>query len=603
MFKRTIDESPNLAGGVNTGLHASLLSENEMASLINFYVYGDSIYPRLGSSRLTSIPLDGAISLGCYKSSSGRFKLISVGNTVQEFTPDIVPSAPNNVPLRYGPAYSAIPNKLPFIFQGRDCYYIIDPSGAPLRRGTDLFYEKAGIPAPLSAPNIAAGGAGVMTAANYKVAITYQNSVTTDESDFIVSANLALGANLQIAVSAIPTSPTPQVDIVNIYVTPPDQTNIYLLAGSVANGVAVFNINLTPLQLETLMPTTNGLPPENIVAGCIFDNSLFVSDGQFLYKSGYLQYETFDINADVQPILNADGHDCNILYPWGSRLIAGKPNYIVYFTPTGTGDYIPNVLSDKYGVYSPHAMKSIENILIWFDGENFQRSDNGVTPKNISTLKIKTYLDNIPVTKKDLLKAEIVPKINSYVVVMPQNNDTYITLAYNYKAEAWSVFSIGTNPLFLVEGYDVNEERQLYSISENFNIDLMFNISSVNDSGVDITYSWLSKGYKASKDSTLQTFLRSFSLLTTTMPKTGTISVYENGSTIPVMSIPAYMYNAYDDWKAFMLSTLRKSSGASYIQIGFTFTGSLPKTFHITKLLLELVSGPLLKRQFTSIDV
>lgn len=603
MLKKSFVTAPNLAGGVNTGLHATLIENNEMAELVNFYVSGTAIYPRAGSTRISSVHLDGAKSAGCFKDSDGRFKLVTAGDTLEIFTPNPAASAPTTLTKRSGTTYVPTTNKRPFIFQGRHCFYFIDPAGGPLRRGTGTYYEDAGIAAPINKPVINSSATGVMTTADYKVAVTFYNSVTGDESDFSpVSDVLALTGPGSVDVSSIEVSTTPQVDKKRIWITPPDQSNLYLLADTIDNATTTANINLTPTELGELMPTSNGMPPKSVVAGAIFDNCLFVTDGTYLYKSAYLQFETFNTVVDVQPILNDDGHDCNVLYAWGNRLVAGKTNYVVYFTPTGSGDYIPTILSDKYGVYSPHAIRSFENVLIWFDGEGFQRSDNGATPKNISTIRIKRYLDRLAVTDKDNLIAEIAPRLNSYIVRILQNDGSTVVLAYNYKVDAWSVFSIATNPIFLIEGYDINEERQLYSISDGFHIDLMFDDTSYTDSGTAITYSWLSKGYKAEGPVTQLNFLRSVALLSTNAYKTVQLKVVENGL-VDGMTIDAYLYKEGADWKPYALSTIRASSGAVYLQIHFTFTGELEPTFNISRLMLELLAAPEIQRQYTSLDV
>lgn len=605
MLTKSFVATPNLAGGINTGLHPTLIEDNEMAELLNFYVFGDSIYPRYGTSRVTSTPLDNSISAGCYKDSDGRFKLVFAGDTLEIVTPGGSPSAPTALTLRSGTAYIPSPGKRPFIIQGRHCFYMADPAGGPLRRGTGTYYEDAGIAAPVNAPTINSNATGKMTTATYKVAFTFFNSETGDESDFSpVSTGLSLIGPASVDVSAIDVSATPQVDKKRIYITPPDQSNLFLLAATIDNSTTTVNINLEPIELGELMPTSNGVPPTNVVAAAVFDNSLFVTDGTNLYKSAYLQFETFNVTDDVQPILNDDGHDCIILYPWGNRLVAGKNNYVVYFTPTGSGDYVPTVLSDKYGVYSPHAMRSFENVLIWFDGEGFQRSDNGATPKNISTIRIKQYLDRLAVSDKNNLTAEIAPRLNSYIVSMPQNDGSTVVLAYNYKVDAWSVFSIASNPLFLIEGYDYNEERQLYAIGDDHNVELLFDPTATTDSGEEITFLWKSKGFKASQGPpTALHFLRSVALLSGNTAQTVELSVYENGQSALTTSMYAYLYSTNSDWKPFALSTLRISSGAAFIQIGFNCSGELPNSFKLSRLMLELLSCPFIKQQYTSLDV
>jgi len=609
MLSRGFIETPNLAGGLNAGVHPTLIRENELAELDNFYVFADSIRMRAGSKVISGSDVGNNCKIiAPYFTDTGRFVLITIGDKIR-FT-DLILGNSSDIPLHYGAAYVNT-GKLPFIIPGRNIFYLIDGNGGYMRRGQHLFYEKAGIPAPTVVPTVALNAAGAMSAGDYKVAITFWNVNTGDESDYIESAVVTLGANDSIDVSGIDVSTVPQVTHVNIYVTPVGQVNVYLYAGQVANGVTTFNINKTALELGEAVAENNGPPPDNVVAGAMFDNCLFVTDGTYLYKSKYGQFETFDVETDVQIIGSIDGLDCNLLYAWKNKLIAAKREYIMYYTSSGNGDYIPNVLSSKYGVRSPHAMKHKDDILMWYDGDIFLRSDGGGAPINISIIKIKPYLDNVADTDKDYLIAEIAPRLNSYLVCIPQTVlgvRSTVLLGYNYVENAW--YKINTNPnySFIAEGYDQNEARQLYALTNQAEIVRLFDEEAEYDNedsasgSEEITYSFLSKGYKAKDESTLRTFLNSFYMLCTTKGITGTLSVYENGSDTPTMTMDAYLYNT-EAWKAFELHTIRLSSGADFIQVGFEYTGKYIPDFKITNLGFELVSGFGFKKQFTSIGV
>lgn len=607
MLTKVPIETTNAGGGMDTGLHPLSLSENQFARLVNLYVYGDSVYSRRGSTVISNTPLNNSVSLGLYRNTSTKeFKLISIGTTLQALK--IVrhsTEAPTTITFRYGTAYSPTTDKRPFVYQVGARYFIVDPAGGPLRRGTDVFYEDAGIPAPTTGIVVAVNATGVMTAATYKVAITYFNPSNLDESDYIESGSVTLAANNSIDVTNIPISPTPQGSQKRIWVTPPDQTNRYLLVDTIDNSVTSYRINKTVAELGEILSDTNGVPPSSVKAGCIFDNSHFVTDGQILYKSKYFQYETFDIDNDSQPIGVDDGHDCIVLYPWEDRLVAGKTNSVTSFIPSGSGDYIPHLISGKKGVRSPHAMKATDKILIWFDGTLFLRSDVGSQPVDISDLRIKLYLDNIPEGSRDSLVAEIYPNIDSYIVIVPQTDGSQVTLAYNYKNKAWSVLSFSTFPSFIIEGYDQTEDRHIYAIQDDYHIAELFDDDASTDAGENINYQFITKGTSASPQTTLQTFLNSFGLLCTSIPITATLSVHENGDIVnSVMSVDAYLWDAYDEWKMFELHTVEKSSGASYVQVKFNYTGqALPKNFKITRLKFDLLSGPAQKQQFNGVGV
>jgi hypothetical protein len=594
-MSRAVDQINNCAGGINTGLHPILLNKNEFAELTNFFVRGDSIFPKQGSTRIIDTPLSSAKSFGSYRDTLGVFRLVAFGSDVSLITHDVSPTTPADIPCTFGVPFVGS-TKRPFIVQGGDFWYMADPDGGPLRRGNATSYQTAGIDPPVSAVTIAQGAAGVMTAANYRVVVTFYNSATQNESDYSpVSNTLALAANKKIDISSIPVSSNPQVDKVRVWLSPPDQINTYLLIDTIDNGTTTLTIDATVEDLQEILPNTNHTPPSNIVALAPFDDRLFVTDGRLLYASLYNKYETFNIIEDVQPILSADGHLCNVLHTWGSRLVAGKTSYVVYFTSTGTGDYIPTILSDKYGVRSPHAMKSVESILMWFDGVRFQRSDSGVTPKDISGIRIKYYLDRIPANKLDDLVAVIAPKDNLYVVTIPQPGGR-IQLAYNYKEDAWSVFDFANDPIFLEEGFIGDSDRKIYCLTSDGYIDNIFDPDSSTDGGNAITYSFKTRGIKVTATPVERNWLHQLSILCTNIGKTATLTVLENGISTVIDTASAYLYNAYNEWKTFKLSTFQRTKGASFFQVAFSYTGALPKTFKITSLLFNIITRPHLQQ-------
>lgn len=604
MLTRVPKEITNLAGGVNTGIHCTNLQDNQFARLVNFFVLGDSLYTRRLHEKLESSVTDYSYIIGSYKNSGNNYRLVSIGNVMQIVIPTN-PATLTTISLRHG-TVPLTANNWQFIYQGKNnLYYVVDPITGVLYRGTDLFYEKAGIGIPTTVPTVALNAAGVMAAGNYKVAITGYNEITGDESDYIESASVTLGANDSIDVSTIHVFTEPQAHYVRIYVTPVDQTNRYLYAGQVANGVTTFNINLSISQLGEILSDTNGVPPTGLKAGCIFDNSQFVTDGKLLYKSKYFQYETFDVDNDVQPIASEDGSDCVVLHPWENRLVAGKGNCLVYFIPTGSGDYIPTKFSEKTGVRSPHALKSKDSFLFWFDGDRFLKSTNGAAPEDISDERIKIYLDDIPINRKDHLSADIISKYDSYIVNVPQSNNTYVQLMYNYKKNSWSVQDTPAIPRYIAEGFDTDGDSHIFGVSEDDNSIIKLFSKEETYFGVGLEYSeniehsFITKGFKASEVSNLQTFLRSLGILCSEAGVTAKLAIYENGKlAAPILEdIDMYLSNQYNDWKMTALATLGRSSGASYVQIGFTLTSPVPDGFNISKLNLELVSGKNITRQ------
>lgn len=594
---------PNFTGGLNTGLHPTHLNANELAGLVNYFVKGDSLRPRLPSTRLTSVTTTGMRSAYSYKPTGDSFKLLIAADTFYALPQSATPTPPASIPLRYGTLFSGSLYQ-PFFSQVNGVAYVSDPAGAPLRRMTNTYYEDAGIVAPLAACTVADGGAGgTLVAGAYAVVYRYKNSSTGDISDYSPVSNFqTVVANHKLSVTGIVASTLPQVDIIEVGVTPVGQTNAFLSYTEIANGTTSLTIDFSTSQaLGGFFVNTAGLPPTTVYAHCNFDDRLFVTDGDFIYYSNYLQYETFDLTNSRLPALSKDGHRINVLYPWGSRLVCGKPNYIVYFTPTGTGGYQPTVLSDKYGVRSPHAMRSTENTLIWFDGTRFQRSDSGSTPRDISGIRINEFLDQIPPDQIDSLSAEIFPKRDIYVVTVPQLSGTPVILAYNYKDEAWSQFSYDNAPVYITEGYDFDDSRIIYGLMGDGHVWELFDEDGTGDDGADITYTWTSKGFDADNP-VLNTYLERLHLLTTSTPNTGTLEVFENGRAAATASCPAYLYSPRGQWKTFPLHTRAASSGAQYIQVKHTAT-NLPADARIYGMVLDLMQTEDKSRSTYPVDV
>lgn len=622
---------PNLAGGRNGGIHPVNIADNEMTDLVNFFVDGDSLAPRRGtrkqSDRFRDIaypsddPVNTLLSMFSYLIPDGSEFVFIIGlpdrflklrveeGVITTFTGlsrlSHFPAGPGVPSLaQYGPpgypTGALLSPATTFehwkFAQVKGIWYAVSESGSRLIRGDDTSFDSAGIEAPTVAPTIADGGAGSMTAADYYAVYTYYNSATADESaPSPTSSVLTLGSGRQVAASALAASTNPQVDTIRIWLTQPGQQGAYFLAGEVANGTASLTFSVTPNELVILLDDTNDVPPAILYDLEVFDDSMFVTDGDFIYKSKYLQYETFDSSDDGIPVSSEDGHKVKMLLAHGKKLVAGKTNRIATFTPTGTGEYTPGVISNKYGIRSKFAAKSVEGALIFYDGFVFRRSDSFGEPYEISGQRIKDIMRDVPADKRDDLFAEVFPRQDLYVVIVPQPNDTVVVLAYNYKDtqnNPWSLFEFEVAPTFLAEGFDTAGNREIYAIRTDNSVVELLDENSDHDTDAignetDINYRWKSKAFQGERPTDLVS-VEDLSLLTTQQGATAEVQLYNDLAAAPTKTDSLYLFSDRSPWKWSSINT--KDDDATMVQVGFDYTGVLPRDFRITGMVLNMIA-------------
>lgn len=610
----------NFAGGRNGGTHPANIAENELAELINFYVDGDSIRPRRGTRRLsdayipanygnfefpmtTPIPLHSLYSyldpatnkFTFVVGMRDRFLLLRITDDPYATFASITAtsSADNCAPIRGSHDVFSGEDALGSNFgrwrfvQAKGYWYAVAASGSNLIRGNASTWNTAGIRKPASAPIISEGGTGSMTAANYSVVTTLYNSRTGDESEHSeVSNTLALAANKTISVyTNLGVLTSDFYDTIRVWCTQPGQAGAWFLAAEIDIDETTVVIDVTPNTLVELLDTTNDYPPTcNLVDVALFDDCLFVTDGDVVRRSKYLQYETFDSDDPGFPVESSNGHKIKMLYPHDGRLIVGKTNYLTTFTPTGAGDYRPLVLSNKYGIRSKFAARGVNHIFIFYDGFIIRRSDGFGEPTDISGVKVRDILKRVPDAQKDNLSAEIFPRQELYVVIVPQPDDAFVTLAYNYKTGGWSVFEFGDQPAFIAEGFDVDGNREIYATTEGYYVVELLDDDADDDSGTAIEYSWVSKAYSAD-DPTDFIELEDVTLLTENQGATGALSALRDLSTTAFSTISAYLYSTVSALKWFALNT--RGVLSNYIQIKFYCNEPLPTDFRITSMFLR----------------
>lgn len=458
----------DVGGGVDLGSAADSLLSKKMAALTNWYPYATSLKRRGGVSKLTTSAWNQHItSMFPLKLSTGAWALVVAGTG--KFG-KLDGSSIVDVPFASGAPVigsSVVPWKM---LQYKDYLYAMRRGSSALWRIKDVA-SPAGIAAPTVASVIAQGAVGALPAGTYRVVYTFGNRATNYESNPSPESNaLVLGASRKIDHTAIAVSSDPFVDFRRVYRTLENQIAVYFFAFELSdNTTTLFTGEQVVVQdLGSTVSFNNGLPPENLEWGVIFNDRLFVTDGTDLFFSETLLAEMF--GSDVLTVFPDDGHKIRVLYAFGDRLIIGKTNKVHYLVGTSRATFAIHTLSDAHGVKSGHSMQSAEGSLFWYgSGKAVFRSD-GISVKDIGTPEVAPILENIPAEMEEYVIGAVFPEKNWYVLSVPQADEADAStnnrkvLVYNYKDDTWTVFTHPSDaPQFIGEFFTSNYGQILYS--------------------------------------------------------------------------------------------------------------------------------------------
>ena len=463
---------PDLGGGLNSGSSPEAIETKEMSHLVNWYPYSTFLRRRGGTRRLISTPWASGdiISMFPLKKSDGVWTLLVGGATGfgrVDGSGIVDLSRSVSTPPSLGNS-----TKPWVMFQYKDYAYALRADSGQLLRLDTTSISRAGIGAPPTAPAIAAGAAGALGAGNYQTVYTFYNTQTALESNPSPASNLlALGGSLRIDHSQIAVSGNPIVNARRVYRTVVGQTGMYFFVFQINNNVdTVFTgEQVLPADMGRSVSFNNGLPPDGLELGVIWQERLFASDGTNLFFSQFLLPEMF--GSDILPIFPDDGHVISGLHAFGDRLIVGKTNAVHYLVGTDPSNFGLHTLSDKHGIKSHHSIKSAESSLFFYGtGKAVFRSD-GTYVKDISTPKVADILAQIPDVREHQVVGAVFPALNWYALSIPQgasqfnpDGDNSTTLIYNYKYDTWTTFENARQaPQFLVDFFDANYGQVLYS--------------------------------------------------------------------------------------------------------------------------------------------
>ncbi len=569
----------DLGGGVNEGQPWASVNPNEATVLENFYPFGRKLRRRGGVRLITTNGNwdENVFSMFPLKTSVGDWTLLTGGATK-------LGKLDGNSITDLGTSITIPSSTNPWCwFQYKDFAYAMREDTTTMIRADATSYNTAGIAAPATAPTIAQGAAGNLTAANYYAVYTYYNDATGIESNpSPASSVLALAGSKMVDWSAVTISTNAFVTSRRLYRTLPGQVGEYFYVGTIADNFTTTysNENVIIADMGRAVSYDNGLPPNQLRVGAIWKERLFATDGTDLYYSEYLLPECFG-EESILSVYPDDGHQIRAVHAYGDRLIIGKTNKIHYLVGADANSFNILTLSDRHGCMSHFSMQSTEGLLFWYgSGNNFYRSD-GNNVVEISTIKLRDTLDLVPDSMAHKVVSAVFPSLSWYVAAVPIDETGYNlrVLVYNYKTDAWTVFTHdnmleGRAPQFLSDFYDENLEHVMYSTFYDGNIYQYCDPDYDTDDGEAIDAEWIGRAEDYGQPGKRKFFNEVWILTEQTPGETITINAFNDEATSATYTRSPSLDVADSAWKAFKFPT--NGEPGTQIRLGIQYSGEEP---------------------------
>ena len=434
-----------IAGGLNQGAHRTMVADHEATTLRNWIPNDGRLDRRPGLTKVNTEEFEEAITNAfAFKEDVGEWQLIVGGpskwgkmdadgtfETIPSLLPDFVS---NNIPWSFR--------------QYKNVIYGARPQAGTLQRTTGVLVQPAGIMPGASAPTLTEGAAGSLPAGTYQGVVTFFNTVTAAESNPSPLGEVTIDVDKQIEWTNIPTSSDLQVDAIRLYRTLANQEGVYYFVAQISSSTTTFTDDVINDALGVVASEDNGLPPPNVRFCEVWQERMWLSDGEGVFFSGlglpesYSEFDAFFISPD-------DGHEVTGLHGFGDRLLIGKSNS-VYIASTNDGlNFRLQPLTLDHGVVSHLSMKSSERFTFWFGGDNFYQT-NGSEVRPIGDLQIRTFIDSIDPAEYESISAAIDEGNGIYYVCFPISK---VMLAYNYQDGSWATMDMfGESPYEVVLG-------------------------------------------------------------------------------------------------------------------------------------------------------
>lgn len=590
-----------LDGGINQGIPATHINDNEAQASENFFAWPGQLSSRRGNS-LIAFSNEGEVITGIftYKTALGEWVLLAMG-TSRLYRANI--SVPGSALIEIQPFFgSPFPTsfEIASMVQYKDTVYLVK-KGIPNLQRTDSFsVAPAGIEKPTLAATLAEGAAGALPAGKYIGVVTFVNDRTGAESDFSPESNeLTLAADKKINWSNIPISTNYQVNQRNLYRTVKDGRGQFFHVATINNNVdTAFTEEVTDKLLGSVASLENGEPPLTPTRAAIWKERLWLTDGRDLFFSRFGFPESFS-SDNIIAVFPDDGSDIRGLLPLGTALLVGKSNAIHYITGSDRDDFELSTLSDKHGVKSGASFASVRNTAFWFGGDDFYMTD-GSSVRGIGSPKVRDLLEAIPEEWYQRVAGFTVPEKRWYVASIPipdsapgvtseglEGHPTH-ELVFNYELGTWDVFRrfgqgipgpalnfwlgfhnggqfLSSGGGLVIYGGYANEIQQWHLLPTDKGTDG----GTVSQPGFQVISKWRSKEFGLDRHG-LHKALLEMEILTNAVDDNLTISLYLDEGVTPHHTVTLPMFRG--GWQRVGLNNLRRL--ANTFSIEFTYSGS-----------------------------
>ena len=436
--KPFVYDLPDLGGGLNEKA-PDTISDRELAALQDFFVRGTSLLSREGREAIADAYTERINSIARYNPSftEDEFTIVGAASSIARLVGEtLTPLPPSNA------VYPTLTSRWWFR-QYNDELFACQKGNGGVKRIYGDAHDNAGIAAPSVAPQVIDGGAGQKPAGSYWVAYSFYNTVTGAESNLSpLSKELAIADLHKLAVSAIGTSTSLQVNARRIYCTlPNDQGTLYLVGQIDDNVTTTFDENaLPPADYGAAFQAVNGLPPDQAHSLETYKERLFVTNKLGLYWSEAGKPQSFRASA-YYPLAQGTGYDLVGLKHWEDHgLVIGAQDQTHILRGTTPDDWEVVRLSGEHGSPAGQSYVVGDGILYWYTGTNFVRSGGSSAEIIPASDRVRATLDSIPDAYKEDVQGEAMPA-RGWVVWTVRTSAGQRLVVYDYKNDAWSVFS------------------------------------------------------------------------------------------------------------------------------------------------------------------
>lgn len=446
-------------GGINLKSALENLADNESPYCKNFFFSASgSITKRAGYEKLNRVQITGAPTItGIYqllKSNGSSCFITTAGGTIY----NTVSNFGLATTIATGQSATALYDFASF----QDYAIIVNGVNTNLKYNCIGSTTRLGIVAPVAAPAVAIGAAGVLTG-NYRYVYTYVNGDGRESNPSPISTLITPAAQ-KVDVTVV-ASTDPQVTNIRIYRTFVGGA-IFYTVDTIANVAGVYNDNIPDGSLGAQLSDIDREPPPILIYVETHKNRVFGIDASNLNRLRFS--ELYDESAwpdlnfiDINP---GDGDVITGLISFFDQLIIFKRKNIYILSGTDNTNFvIQQALSEsRVGALSNRTIVRMDNH-VGFLSERGPYAFDGLRTQYIGG-KIEAIFNktsSLPQQTFNWARANITcaatykrDQKNWYIIAIPTgaSSTNNLLLVYDFVLNNWTIFEgIFANALFIAE--------------------------------------------------------------------------------------------------------------------------------------------------------